>query len=247
MPNWFTYDWEVRGEPAEYLVDLEYDPIPQGHPFLLYCAVAPPEAGEPFIPPELSRMAKLEKKLLRLLQPDACYVGHIHMDTLRQYYLYLPSQEGVEERLDELILKEKKLSVQAGMTFEPDWTTYRTLLYPDAAKYQTEINAEMIEKQRRAGDAVEKVRRLTLYLCFPTDQDLLLFREAARRAGFAIGDAEYEQMLPLPHMLSIYMLSPLIKERVDAITTCAIRLAEAHFGELLRWAAPRVSRKNPLA
>lgn len=246
MADWFYYDWEVKGKPAAFQVDLAYEEQPEGCDLLLYCAVAPLPPNEVFSAQELSKLAKIEKKLLKLL-PQACYVGYIHMDTLRQFYFYVNNEEGLAEALDALSMKERKLSVHYGFSPEPNWVTYKELLYPDAAKYQTELNAQQIEWQRRMGDALDKVRKLTLLFAFPSEQDKMLFRESARQNGFAIGDSAFQPELPKPHVLTLYVLTPLEKYKIDSITTRAIRTAEAYYGDLLRWTCPKIERKSPLA
>lgn len=245
MANWFTYDWELHGNPAIFQVDLDYEKPPEGFDFLLYCAAAPLTAGELFRTQDANRLARLEKWLLKAL-PQACYAGYIHMDTLRQYYFYVEHNEGLSELMDALSMKERKLSIHHGIKPEPNWVTYWELLYPDAAKYQTEINAQQIEWQRQLGDATDKVRKVTLMLGFPTEQDKVLFRESARQNGFAIGESLFQPELPLPHVLTLFVLTSLDKYSMDSITTRAIRTAEAYSGSLLRWTSPRISRKSRL-
>ncbi len=244
MPEWFQYDWEVKGALASFAVDVAFDAPVAEYPVLLYCSTGSLAGNKVFSGMELSRVNKLEKKLLKLL-PDALYAGHIHMDALRQYYFYIRSKGDAHDQMEDLLLSEKRLSFHYGFVAEPDWVTYLELLAPDAAKYQTELNAQAIQQQLRAGDSPDKIRRLSLQMGFLTDNDSTLFKEKARQGGFAIGDVYFAPELDKPSVVTLHILSSLDKYEVDSITTRAIRIAETNGGSLLQWTCPKMPKKSP--
>ena len=245
--TWFSYDWEVRGENARFLVDTAYPDPAAGFEALLYVAAAPRnENARAFSPREERRLHGVERRLLRALK-GAIYVGDIDMERLRQYYFYVQDEAAATQAVSALADKEKVLSLTLGTAPEPDWLTYHELLMPDSAKYQTELNRELIEKHRKLGDHAPNVRRLTLSVGFPTEQTRLLFQEKARLSGFAIGESQFKPELHLPHVLPLFALSTLEKPDVDKLTTSAIRLASGFGGELIRWNAPIVPKRSPLA
>ena len=245
--DWITYDWTVRNERALFSVDTSYTDVPNNLETLVYCVIAPlDESAEVFSPKEIKRMERFEKKIKKALSSSA-YVGYILMDALKQHYFYVREEEEALSALEEMIDGEKKLCVTAGSAEEPDWLTYYELLLPDAAKFQTTLNAKLIENQRLAGDALNKVRRISFLMCFPTDQERQLFNEDARYAGFAIGDPSFQPELSLSHVQTLFALSALDKWEIDRLTTRAILAAEPHGGELLRWVCPKMSKKNLLS
>lgn len=245
--TWFGYDWEVRGEPARFLVDTAYAEPAAGFETLLFMAVSAPDPNAmAFSPREVRRLGSVERRLMRALR-GGIYVGDIDMKRLRQYYFYVQDEAQAMEAAQALADKEKVLSLSPGAAAEPDWLTYHELLMPDAAKYQTELNRELIEKHRKHGDYALNVRRLTLLVGFPTEQTRLLFQEKARLSGFAIGDPQFKTELDHPHVLPLFALSSLEKSNVDQLTTSAIRLASSFGGELVRWNAPVVPKRSPLA
>lgn len=247
MADFITYDWHVRKEPAVFHVDISFEEETPVYSGLLYCAIAASADGTlAFTPAHERRMLRVESKLLKAITPGH-YMGYIHMEALRQYYFYVPDTVLAMDIVEHIAFKETKLCVNAGGVDEPDWLTYYSLLLPDAAKYQTMRNGACIEHQRTSGDALEKVRRLTFYVCFPTEELRQFFCDGARNVGFALGDASFEPEIPLSHVQALYALSSLDKAQVDALTTKAIRAAAPHGGELLRWTCPRMARKSPLA
>ncbi len=245
--TFFSYVWPVQGTRADFTVDTGYEEPMAGYETLVYCALSPRESGAAaFTPRELRRLNKLERKLMRALS-DAVYAGMIHMDALRQYYFYVRDPEEAMEAAQLIAEKERLLYVSPGSAHEPDWLTYHALLLPDAAKYQTVLNTELIERLRKTGDGLVAVRRLTFSMCFPSEQTRLLFQEQAKEAGFAIGEPQFRPELELPHVLTIHALSALNQPDVDDLTTRAIHAAEPFSGELLRWSCPVMPKRNPLA
>lgn len=244
--NWFSYEWNVRGEQALFTVDTSYEEPAAGYETLLYCAASPRDpAMEAFTPKAMRHIVRLEKKLVKAL-PEAKYLGNILMDALEQFYFYVPDGDAAVDAVNYAARKEKLLRVTPGTANEPDWLTYHALLLPDAAKYQTEFNAELIERLRRKGDGLTTVRRLTFFMCFPSEQTRLLFQEQAKENNFAIGEPQFRPELELPHVLTIHALSSLNKPDVDKLTTRAIYAAEAFNGELLRWSCPVMPKRSPL-
>lgn len=248
MNEWITYDWHVHGSPAEFFVNMAYaEDTPAAYGALLYCALAPAqEDAALFTRGEYKRLARVEAKLKRLL-PDALYVGYIHMDALRQLYFYVRDAEAALSVVEEFALGERKLHAAPGVTEEADWITYHKLLLPDAAKHQTIYNGQLIERQRAGGDALEKARRVTFFICFATDQQRQFFNEDARHAGFAIGDALFQPELALSHAQTLYAITSLDKRDMDELTTRIIHAAVPHDGELLRWTCPKMAKRSPLS
>ena len=245
--NWFSYEWDVRGAHALFTVDTAYEEPSAGYETLLYIALSPREDDvEEFTPRMLRHADKMTKRILRAL-PEAKYVGVIEMDALRQLYFYVQDGDEAAQIVRDAARKEKLIAVTPGTAPEPDWLSYHALLLPDAAKYQTVLNAEVIERLKRNGDGLTTVRRITFSLCFPSEQTRVMFQEQARQNGFAIGEPQFRPELELPHVLTIHALSALNKSDVDKLTTRAIRVAEPHGGELLRWSCPVMPKRSPLS
>lgn len=270
MEKWFEYDWPLYGRPAQYSIDIQYTAAEQGYDTLLLVSCTAADNGEPALndavnerseteqnrsmraqaePPktELTRAEyvtarRIEKSLTKKLD-SAMFVGMVEGMTAVLYYFYIaPDTDAVCEALDKLVIKQKKLNLCYSLKREPDWRTYFNDLYPDNAKYQTIKNEKLIDYYKQCGDNLQKVRRLTLITGFPTEQHLLMFREGAKKAGFALGDTLFAQEYEMPHLLHLHILSTLNKFEIDSITTTVIRVCEAYNGILLNWTCPKVTK-----
>lgn len=245
MAQWFGYDWPIEGAPARFAVDMALEDTPfEAFPILLYLSCESRRenaAGLNAI--ESARAERLKKRFLK--ESECLFAGLIETGRQRQFYFYA-REKRTRKLLADLAAGERKLDCRAGGAQEPEWTTYRQLLYPDAAKLQTERNRAQIDLLKKNGDCLVGLRRVTLSLFFATEGIMLLFSEQARLSGFAIAKAVYEPDHELAHGVAIVRLSTLDKPEIDALTTRAIRIAEKYGGELRYWDAPVVRRGGPI-
>ena len=116
----------------------------------------------------------------------------------------------------------------------------------DAARYQTVENQRMLALLQKQGDDLARSRRVRLYAFFPTEPCRLLFQEEARLIGFALGDPLFEPDQELPYGITLLCITPLVKKRLDAITTEIIRAAARQGGELSGWDCAVVPKRHPL-
>ena len=95
---------------------------------------------------ERSIASGVKDKLIKKL--GALYAGYIEIDAQIQYYFYIHDAEEFE-RGETIAEKTPLMDCTAGLADEPDWLTYKTLLYPDAAKLQTELNRDHIALMKK--------------------------------------------------------------------------------------------------
>lgn len=240
--NWLQYDWNVRGVPAIFTVDMSYGAPVEGYQTLLWLSCVSKRAkATAFDAGEIRAAEKALKRAMSALD-GALYVGCIDLPAQRQYYFYTER----EEDLELMHSKEKKLDLDCGRAHEPRWQTYFKLLYPDIAKSQTVENARMIQLFASKGDQLHATRRVSLFVFFHTEPTRLMFEEEARLNGFAIGNPLFKPEQEMAYGTTIYCLSSLQKRAVDAITTRVIRIAQAMDGMLMGWNCPIV-QKNTLS
>ena len=231
--EWLEYVWELKGEETFYGVELSLyrrAPDPKS-PLLVYflCQTADDrEIG----PSDVKRIEAIAAKCSR--RTGTVPAGFIQAATRRQYYFYVSDKEQYDI-MKTIAGKQKRYICSVGGKREDNWETYFNLLYPDELKYQTVRNREQVKKLRDMGDNTDAARRINLHLGFMTEQDRLVFEEEARRAGFAIGDAEYHTDGDLPSGAVIYRISTLKRREIDSVTVRATRLAQRSAGKLLYW------------
>ena len=244
MPEWFTYEWHMEGDPAEFAVDTSYlssAPNPN-KPILLHIRCEMQEQG-PLSNRGRRRIGRIEKKCLKELK--AQYVGHVQDDSRRVMFFYTDKPERIRT-LEEIADKEKYLYCAVGCSEDPEWSTYLELLYPDAAKFQTEENRKHIALYKKNGDCLTAARRITFHMYFPMESYVVSYAEEARMAGFAIGDQEFSPELEEPYGITLHRIGTLEKPSVDALTSDAIYLAERYLGKLLYWDCPVIPKNSPL-
>ena len=231
--TWLEYDWRLDGRPALFGVELGlYRTAPDAKlPILCYfCCEAP--GKEELTDSDLKRIEGLASKCVRKIgQPAA---GFVQSGNTRQYYYYVPGKEQYE-LLRAIAEKERKLTCKVAGKREDDWTTYFKLLYPDEAKYQTVRNREVVQKYRENGDQLDAARRINLHVFFRTEQHRLMYEEAARQAGYAIGAPEERSELELPYGATLHRISTLELQDIDSVTIRAIRIAQRMEGRLAYW------------
>ncbi len=242
--DWFYYDWNMDGAPAEFAVDMELSgAAPFGtHPVLLYIRCDMRNECE-LSRRALRHIASIEKKCMRQLDPY--FVGFIR-DALRYGMFFYVSKRKQLQILEEIAQKERYLHCITGCDVDPEWQTYFKLLYPDAARLYTETNRKQIELYKKHGDGITPARRVTLSVFFPTEALVPIFAEEARLSGFAIGESEFRPEYEDPHGVKLQCVSTLNKREIDALTTRAIRIAEKYEGHLEYWESPLVPKKSPL-
>ena len=232
------YDWRLDGEEAVFCVDLSlYNEAPnERYPILAYVGCSPKKEGRELSGGDLRHMDAFCSKCRRKL--DLLNAGFIETAAIRQYYFYLPGKAEYE-KLKQFAEAERSFVCRVGGRKEEDWASYFRILYPDAAKFQTVRNGELLAQHYSLGDS-EAPRRLNLHLCFPGDPLRRQFVEEARQEGFAIGEYEDYDSDTLPCGVVLHRICAFKKWDVDALTVQAIRIAEPFDGKLMFWDCPIV-------
>ncbi len=243
--QWFEYEWPLDGTTAYFGVDMALDNADMhARELLLYVNCRSKSEKHT----ELNTLERgiadgIKGSVIKKL--NALYVGYIEIDAQIQYYFYIHDAEEFA-RAKAIVKKALIVDCTAGVADESDWLTYKTLLYPNAAKLQTEQNRKHIELMRKHGDRTAALRRVTFTVYFPTESIMLNFAERARAAGFAYASPAYSPERELAYGANMVKLSSLKKREMDALTTQIITIAERFGGELGEWSAPIVNADGPL-
>lgn len=241
MSNWFTYDWQEQGERAHYAVDLALGEQGKAeeYPFVfrLYCK-SPHEINERCRRHANALLSKCEKE-------GFLFAGRVETPSCIQFYFYGKAKVSLSS-IEYAYAKEKLLSCRADVQEDPSWSFYGEHLCPDAAKYQTEQNREMIARMAKAGDYTPASRRVRLHMFFPSEPLCAMFAEQARQSGFALSETHFYPEQERAYGVAIIRICTLNKPDVDALTTSAIYLAQNFDGTLLYWDSPVVPKHSPM-
>ena len=246
MSEWFAYDWDLRGAPARFHVDLQYAAAPElleGKTTLIHLSCFPKRQTDAFSFWERRRLNAVLKKSLRLLGEGTRYVGFIDLSGQRRYYFYTDDARLLVP-LFEYCSGERRLKLACAKADEPKLQTYWFLLYPDAAKYQTVGNLKYIAALAARGDDLSAPRRVNLHFCFSTVRQADPFLEEAKKLGFAIGSVDCNLAYELPYSVTLHAVAPLDKAHLNELTTKAILAAQANAGIFERMDSEFVPKKR---
>ncbi len=233
MRDWYIYDWDLQGLPAQFHVDLKYveefDTLGD-FTTLLYVSCYPkkPEA-QSFSPREKRVLEGVSRECLRILGEHCAFVGYIDIAAQRRYYFYTPDARLLVP-LMAYCTEEDSLRLECFKTEEPNRQTYYRLLVPDAAKRQSVNNVTYIESLRARGDDNAAYRRVNLHFYFPSANGRTLFGESAKSLGFAIGKTDYIPEQDPSYYIVLHAITPLEQEPITELTTKAIYAAETYGG-----------------
>lgn len=248
MSEWFAYDWEVRGVPAHFRVDLQFaaDPDgPTGYHTMLYVTCSARRADAPaFSFGERKRLSSVLSRCEAILGEQGRFVGVIEQSTSVRYYFYAKDARLLVP-LYEYCSDEKRLRLACAKADEPEQQTYYRLLYPDAAKRQSAANDAFIALRRAQGDEPETPRRIDLTFRFPSFQSRAAFTAEATALGFSAGRIGFDETHEAPYTLTLYASAPLLHTPLTALTTQAIAAAAPHCGELAALGAAFLSKRRP--
>lgn len=235
MAEWYSYDWELSGQPAAFHVDLsyvaEFDTLGDFTTLLYVSCLSNNPQALSFTARERRHLNDVFKDCARVLKGKSVYVGYIDMLAQRRYYFYVSDARLLVPMLS-VCKDDGVLRLNCTKAAEPNRQTYYRLLVPDAAKRQSNDNIRYIESLRERGDDNDAPRRVNLHFYFPTVQGRSLFAAEIREAGFALGKDDYIPEQELPYYLVIHRVSPLRKDAITHLTTQAIECAAPYGGTL---------------
>ena len=233
MRDWYVYDWDLQGLPAQFHVDLKYveefDTLGD-FTTLLYISCYPkkPES-QAFSAREKRVLDNVSKECERILGEHCAFVGYIDILAQRRYYFYT-SDARLLVPLMAYCAEEPTLRLECFKTEEPNRQTYYRLLVPDAAKRQSVDNETYIASLRARGDDNGAFRRVNLHFYFPSASGRTLFGENAKSLGFAIGKTDYIPEREPSYYIVLHTISSLDQESITELTTKAIYAAETYGG-----------------
>ncbi len=235
MSNFFRYNWELHGQTARFLVDLDYAgkfDLMGDFITLIHVTCLPVDPSQPeFSRRERARLETVAPRCMEILGQSGAYVGAIDIGPQRRLYFYVSDARLLVPIFD-LCSNEKGLTLACAKADEPHRQTYYRLLMPDEAKKQSAANEAYIAELRQRGDDTAAYRRINLHLRFPTIFAASAFLREAKEAGFALGRDSYTPEQELPHETTVHAVSRLLWNDVTTLTTRAIRLAEPYGGVL---------------
>lgn len=248
MSNWFAYDWELRGLPARFQVDLQFaepDSTRRRYATLLYvsCTARRADAGS-FSFWERRHLAPVLDRCIALLGDQGRHVGSITLATQSCYYFYT-SDARLIVPIFEFCSNYSGLHLECAKAEEPQQQTYFQLLYPDAAKRQSVANRAFVDARQAQGDELELPRRIDLTFYFSTSRDRARFSSETVSLGFVAGRVWFDETRDMPYALTLHASAPLQPHVLTELTTRAIAAATPLGGTFGQLDAAFLPRRRP--
>ncbi|NLB62473.1 MAG: DUF695 domain-containing protein [Clostridiales bacterium] len=242
IDNWFEYDWQFEGADALFGVDqgINFDLDKHGKSLITMLCTSRQTALK------ISEIKAFERKKNSVVCVqkkgfNISYVGYIETMNIVRYYFYTDNCDNLN-LLESMFKNQKRISFDCRQ--DDSHSFYTTVLYPSAAKLQTELNREQIFAYKNRGDNVDVPRKINLHMYFASEPLRILFEEEARLSGYAIGEAEFTMEFEQPHGVIVHKISSLNKHEIDSVTTGIIVVAEKYEGVLMFWDSAFIPKRK---
>ena len=189
--DWDVYFTHVDDKPASMLLDLgiaKEAPIP-GLSVMAYVTVEFLDPNEQGMSKqsEFNRLMELEDALVPALTGEtSMFVGRCTTNGQRDFFFYMDSSKGVEDRVTEVMAQFDEYAWDIGMSEEPGWDTYLEFLYPDEQGMDTIWNNRVRRQLEEQGDDLSLPRQIDHWLYFSSAEDRAAFAEEVSREGFSV-------------------------------------------------------------
>jgi len=142
-----------------------------------------------------------------------------HNCKIRDFY-YLNDTVGVISKIKGI---SNNITHQVRLIKDADWRGYLYFLYPDAFLQQTMVNAKIVKQLIKAGDDVNKARRIMHYAGFVSTGDREKYRTFLLEQGFRIEEEIYDLESLAPYQFNF---SRRDKPATDWISDVTLKLAK---------------------
>jgi regulator of RNase E activity RraB len=238
--DWDFYLCTVDGKLASMYVDLgRIHAAPMaGLPFMACVRLrlgAPREDGMSSNE-EYEALIEVEDALTgRLVDEGAVYVGRCTTDGFRDFYFYVARTEGWEQRVADCMSFFPGYAFEALAREEPDWLTYLSYLYPNAAQWQTISNRRVCDALLHNGDPLIEAREIDHWAYFPDESCRNAFVEEALGLGYALRSIHRTDDDERPWCAQVWRIDVPGFDRIDAATTPLFDLAGKFDGYYDGW------------
>ena len=238
--GWMEYDDTYEGKSSVVRVDMQ--PVSAARertalPVLLLLRIAPKRnfALDMISPVQAWRLERVYQQLRRLAAKNALRVVACRAwGSSLLIYCYCPD-EPAALLLSKAAQKKRWLMVEEDIRIDLEWRAYRQEVYPGAAQRQTVKNGETIDLMVQHGDDIHAPRRINHYCSFPDEVSRLGFQEAARKAGFALGDPFFSPEQEYAHGVCVRHIGSIDKRTLDGWTNKVIAIVEQYHGRYDYW------------
>jgi hypothetical protein len=244
--DWDFYFGKVNETVVSIFVDLGIEPdVPnEKRPWLLWVGVdmRMPRADGLSSAEEAPTLHEIGESLDAMVSPacGAQLVGRVTGGNRREFFFYGEEPGELDGAVARALASFSGYVAETRSVFQPDWDTYRELLYPSPSNLQRMFNRRTLESLAERGDVHETPRKVDHWLDFPDEAARAACRETLLAIEFGL-EGEYLNEEPgaaLPFSLVVSRVDSVESHAINGITLELARLAEEHGGRYGGWESP---------
>jgi hypothetical protein len=165
--------------------------------------------------------------------------GTVTKNCQRLNYYYVKDTTGIRTALNRLYSRSfKNYTWVISLKPDPEWTTYRTFLYPDEPTLNWMENEKIMATMLSQGDSLKAPRNINFYFNFRSDTDRTQFINFAKVKGYKIADPSGASTPGAPYPLQIATFNNVKTEIINNLTTELKAAATQYHGSYNTWSAP---------
>ena len=196
--NWDNYVATFKGRPGSILVNMGLsDQAPdKRYPYLVITGPHSQQCKANGIPdneemPALEGILDATGSFLNGVTANVL-AGTFTFNCQRLNYYYVRDTAGVHNAISRMYNQSYKgYTYSVKVKHDPEWSTYRTFLYPDEKMRQWMSNSKVIAGMLKAGDSLSQARDLNFTLYFKNDTGRRAFSEYARANSYKVDTFSY--------------------------------------------------------
>lgn len=243
--NWETYMGKIGKKPASILVNLALinNPPYKQYPFLLISGPKCRQCLKSGLP-EKDEIAKLEEildaadKFITGITPKLL-VGTLTYNNERVNYYYIKDTVGIANALARMYRQSyHEYAYVYKIKSDPDWSIYRTFLYPTDDNFTWIENDKIITNLLQQGDKLTKQRDITFVIDFDTEADRKAFMEYAHSRDYKVEELNYIKKSVLPYQIKISKYENINSDNLFDLTVQLKKEVKKLNGQYNGWSSP---------
>jgi hypothetical protein len=239
--DWDFYACRVDNEPASIFFDLGIAvqaPLPE-YPHMAYVRLRmrSPRPDGLSSQEEFETLMKIEDQLSqRLSQREAnVYVGRNTSSGCRDFYFYCRDPGKWSSRVTMVMTDYGGYVFESGSRPDPDWSTYRTFLYPSGEVMQRIQNRRVCDHLQKKGDSLTEAREINHWAYFPNAGSRAAFVGHVSKSGFAVWELREHPDSKRRFGVQLHRVDLPSLENIDAVTMPLFQSANDAGGEYDGW------------
>ncbi len=240
--NWDTYLAQYDGKPGSMLVDLglRNSAPDKRYPYLVITGPRAQSCGADGMPAkeEIDALEDILNTTNNFLTGVTAKVlaGTFTYRCDRLNYYYVKDTIGVRTAIRRMYDRaHKNYSYTLRMSYEPEWKSYRTFLYPGDEMLNWMENTKVITKLMQQGDSLKTERNISFNFWFDTDTARKAFADYATANGYKVARTTESRKSPVQYAIVLTRKAIITLDDINKMTGELKREAAKHGGGYGGW------------